>query len=347
VTDEQIANITYESDPVELEEPTHLEGLSLPEGPVHWHEGPVADRDRLLRYCVVASLILHVLAFTVVPRMAAFQQSSTALTHRETRTPVRIVQLPQNSKKDEPPPKNASAMSDRNHTAEKERLPKAIPSPPRPPIGKIEPQKQRIASVMPPPAPEAFVKEREPQPKKPQPSKPLTREKTPSKPSATKPPDRKYRKPTKEDLKHMNVDLRPTTQDMQKAFSSQAGGSDFYPDGEVEEAVVDINTREDRFFSYLLSLKRKIEAVWIYPQTAARAGIGGTLTLEFVIAKEGKLEHVNLLDSSGHAILDESAQSAIKAAAPYNPFPPSLRAKRLRIRANFIYVTSDFFKRVL
>jgi protein TonB len=200
---------------------------------------------------------------------------------------------------------------------------------------------------MPPPAPEDFVKEREQKQKKSKVSKPLPHEQTPSKKTATKPLEHKPRWPTKEEFSRMKPDLRPTTQDMKQAFSAQPGGGDFYPDGDVEEAVVDINTREDRFFSYLLSLKRKIEAVWIYPQSAARAGLGGTLTLEFVIAKEGKLEHVNLLDSSGHAILDESAQSAIKAAAPYNPFPPSLRAKRLRIRANFIYVTSDFFKRVL
>ncbi len=348
MTDEQIANITYESDPVETEEPTFVDELSRPEGPIHWDEGPGSiDRNRMLKICVVVSLLLHVLAFTVVPRMAAFQQNSAALQPRGTRTPVRIVQLPQTTEKDEPPPKTASAMSDRNHTAKKERLPKAIPAPPRPPIGKPEPLKQRIASAIPPPAPETFIKEKKERPKKRQTSKPPTQHKRSAKPSETKALSPKSRRHMKEDLKHRKVDLRPTAQDMQKAFSAQSGGSDFYPDGEVEEAVVDINTREDRFFSYLLSLKRKIEAVWIYPQTAAWAGIGGTLTLEFVIAKEGTLERVNLLDSSGHAILDESAQSAIRAAAPYNPFPPSLRAKCLRIRANFIYVTSDFFKRVL
>jgi periplasmic protein TonB len=347
VTDDQIANITYDMDPVNLEEPTPANDFPLPEGPMLWDPGSASvDKDRLLKYCVIASLILHVLAFTVVPRMAQLQPSSSLLKPGEKRTPIRMVQLPQSAKKEEPPPPDASAMSDRNHTALKERLPKAIPTPPRPPIGKPEPLKQRMASVMPPPAPEAFVKERQESQKKPEAVKPATRPDKSSKNDAPKPPARTSPR-KKDDFKNHKLDMRPTAEDMAKGFSAQAGGQDFYPDGEVEEAIVDINTREDRFFSYLLSLKRKIEAVWIYPQTAARAGLGGTLTLEFVIAKEGKLEHVNLLDSSGHAILDESAQSAIKAAAPYNPFPPSLRAKRLRIRANFIYVTSDFFKRVL
>jgi protein TonB len=115
----------------------------------------------------------------------------------------------------------------------------------------------------------------------------------------------------------------------------------------VEEAVVDINTREDRFFSYLMHLKQKIQGVWVYPQVAARSGLGGSLTVEFSIAKTGDLIAVNLLDSSGHAILDESAMKAIKTAAPYHPFPERLKAQRLRIRANFIYVTSSFFRSIM
>jgi len=38
---------------------------------------------------------------------------------------------------------------------------------------------------------------------------------------------------------------------------------------------------------------------------------------------------------------------AVKTAAPYYPFPERMRAKRLRIRANFIYVTGGFFRSVM
>ena len=85
----------------------------------------------------------------------------------------------------------------------------------------------------------------------------------------------------------------------------------------------------------------------MYPTAAASSGIGGSLSVEFSIAKNGELVYVNLLDSSGHTILDESAIKAIKSAAPYYPFPPRLHAKRLRIRANFIYVTSNFLRNIM
>ena len=347
MTDEELVNITYDNGPEQLDEPNPAADLFLPDRPVSGNEGSdKAERERLIKYCVLASLILHVLAFTVVPRMSAFQEAGSAIKPGEKRTPVRLVQLPPAPKKEEPPPKQASAMSDRNHTAQKQRLPKVMPTPTRGPLGKIEPPK-RMARLTPPPAPEHIEKQRQER-RQPKAEKPRQKPKQATEKSPTEPHTRIAGLPRKQDFKNMKVDPRLTREDMEKAFSSQGGGSpDFFPDGDVEEAVVDINTREDRFYSYLMGLKRKIEGVWVYPRSAARAGIGGTLMLEFVIAKDGNLEGVNLLDSCGHALLDQSALSAIRTAAPYNPFPSSIKAKRLRIRANFIYVTSDFFKRVM
>jgi protein TonB len=162
---------------------------------------------------------------------------------------------------------------------------------------------------------------------------------TASKPKETAPPagprGRKSPQP---------VDLRPNAAEI--ARGSFGGGADFLQ-GEADEIVLDINTKEDRFSSYLVHLKQKIQGVWIYPSGAAKAGLGGGLTVEFSIDKSGELLYVNLLDSSGHTILDESAVKAIRTAAPYNPFPARMKAKKLRIRANFIYVTQNFFRNIM
>jgi len=133
--------------------------------------------------------------------------------------------------------------------------------------------------------------------------------------------------------------LKEPAQSSQKdSTKKDVHSSDFYADGDPDETVVDIDTKEERFSSYLLHVKGKIQAVWIYPAVASRAGISGKLTLEFLISRDGNVLGVNLLDSSGHTILDESAVRAIKNAAPFFPFPERLTAKRMRIRANFIYI---------
>jgi TonB family protein len=148
-------------------------------------------------------------------------------------------------------------------------------------------------------------------------------------------------------LRNLNVDLAPTPQEVAQGLSRPGANQDLYPDGDPDEVVVDINTREDKFFSYLSYLKQKIQRVWIYPTEAARSGIGGSLTVEFAIAHDGRLLYANLLDSSGHTTLDQSAIRAIQSAAPYYPFPPRMKSKRLRIRANFIYVTGNYFRRIM
>jgi periplasmic protein TonB len=315
-------------------------------GGLQWIDNLIRpDKDRLLRYCIAASLILHILAFTVGPRLVQVQPNKSALKPGEKVTPVRLVEYRQPEQEPEPPPEQASAISDRNHTAKVQRIPK-VPPTPKLPMGNPLPPEKRMASLSPPMAPEDLTKTKEDQQKQPDKSKPSEQLDKPHRKAAPKTLEPPRSKRQKEDLRKMNVDLRPTPQEIRRSFGPAGGTPDFYPDGEIEEAVVDINTREDRFFSYLLGLKHKIEAAWVYPRVAAQSGLGGSLVLEFSIEKSGQLLGVTLLDSSGHNILDESAMRAIKAAAPYNPFPPSLRAKRLRIRANFIYVTSDFFRRI-
>ena len=298
--------------------------------------------DRALKYCIIASVVLHLAFFASLPMLAGFAPAKSFMNSGDQITPVRLVEFNSPEKKQEPPPEMASAISDRDHTAEKQRLPKALPDP-RPPLGSVEPNPQRLAALPPPVAPEDFVKPDEDKTDKEEKTDhPTPAQKPVRKPGNSKEPS--HPRANKSDLTKRHIDLRPTPAEIAKGLSSSGGATQFYPDGSPDEPVVDINTRNDNFFSYLQHLKQKIQAVWIYPTVAARAGIGGSLMLEFLISKEGQLLGVTLLDSSGHTVLDESAVRAIKSAAPFYPFPPRLTAKRIRIRANFIYITGNSFR---
>jgi protein TonB len=98
-----------------------------------------------------------------------------------------------------------------------------------------------------------------------------------------------------------------------------------------------LNAPEIQYISYFASIKRKIELVWQYPQEAAAAGLQGDLIVDFVIGRSGNLESVELLQGSGHKILDDEALGSIRKAAPYNPIPEPYKISDLRIRAHFIY----------
>lgn len=104
-----------------------------------------------------------------------------------------------------------------------------------------------------------------------------------------------------------------------------------------DEAIVSLNTKEFKYMNYFISIRKSVESVWSYPEEAVIQGLAGRAVLKFIIAEDGELEGVEVLKSSGHMSLDDEAQLAIKAAAPYAGFPKSLRKKRLHIVATFMY----------
>lgn len=80
--------------------------------------------------------------------------------------------------------------------------------------------------------------------------------------------------------------------------------------------------------AYLLDWRQRVEAVGnkYYPEASVRYGIYGELRLLVVIHKDGSLEDIRVLSSSGYAVLDEAAIKIVRMAAPYSPFPPELSA---------------------
>lgn len=112
--------------------------------------------------------------------------------------------------------------------------------------------------------------------------------------------------------------------------------------GITEEEEVSLNTSEFKYYAYFAHIKRQIELAWNYPLEAQKRNEGGRLTLVFTIESNGNVSSVTLLRSSGYQLLDEYAIKAVRYASPFNPIPASIGTKRLRITANFEYITSLF-----
>ena len=120
------------------------------------------------------------------------------------------------------------------------------------------------------------------------------------------------------------------------------GGAATGKEGIIEEGgggfrLTPLNAPEIQYISYFASIKRKIELVWQYPYEAATAGIQGELTLDFVIARSGKVDSIDLIRGSGSKILDDEAIRAIRKAAPFDPIPAQYKIPTLLIRGRFVY----------
>jgi len=92
--------------------------------------------------------------------------------------------------------------------------------------------------------------------------------------------------------------------------------------------LTSLSTREAVDAAYLHDWRRRVEAVGnqYYPEASIRYGIYGSLRLLVVINYDGRLEDIQVLASSGFAVLDEAAIKIVRMAAPFAPFPAELRA---------------------
>ncbi len=121
------------------------------------------------------------------------------------------------------------------------------------------------------------------------------------------------------------------------------GGEATGKEGVTEEGgggfrLTPLNAPEVQYISYFAAIKRKIELVWQYPYEAATAGIQGELTLDFVIARNGTVNSIELVRGSGSKILDDEAIRSIRKAAPFDPIPVRYKIPNLQIRGRFVYV---------
>ncbi|MHB8173352.1 MAG: energy transducer TonB [Nitrospirota bacterium] len=101
--------------------------------------------------------------------------------------------------------------------------------------------------------------------------------------------------------------------------------------------AITLDTNDFQYWSYLQGLKHRIEYIWKYPEAARRENIQGELQMRFTIEKSGKVTDVEILKSSGYAMLDDAAKKAVFDANPFNPLPDSWKKNSFTITGNFVY----------
>jgi TonB family protein len=147
----------------------------------------------------------------------------------------------------------------------------------------------------------------------------------------------------------------PAAPDIRTALRRGAGGAGGQGEGRagIEGEPIPLDSRDPKYNDYLDRVRRMIKAKWIFPciKDAARGVCeyrSAQLTIEFGIAKDGRVPFVNLVRDSGYTIMDEYAMNAIKLASPFPPVPDALgRGKGIPILARFHYVVDSTLVNVL
>lgn len=105
----------------------------------------------------------------------------------------------------------------------------------------------------------------------------------------------------------------------------------------TDQETISLDTLDQKYVSYAGAIKGKIMKSWQYPPEAKTNLVEGKLKVLFTLTRNGDMERIRILASSGHPVLDQEALRAVRAASPFPPFPGHMTARRLNIDANFEY----------
>lgn len=68
-----------------------------------------------------------------------------------------------------------------------------------------------------------------------------------------------------------------------------------------------------------------------YPEEARRKALFGELRLAVAIGRDGEVENVEIVKSSGQRVLDQAAVRIVRLAAPFAPIPRTIAADRIEV----------------
>jgi protein TonB len=81
-----------------------------------------------------------------------------------------------------------------------------------------------------------------------------------------------------------------------------------------------------------------------YPERARQNKLYGDLLLTVGINRDGSIHSITVIQSSGHAILDEAAERIVRLAGPFPPLPASAKADELYITRTWEFLPGDVLR---
>ncbi|MES9843885.1 MAG: energy transducer TonB [Candidatus Sedimenticola sp. PURPLELP] len=161
-------------------------------------------------------------------------------------------------------------------------------------------------------------------PKKTEPKRVITK-KAPAKKKIDTTPKAKKQKPKRKRLTAAQL-LASTDQEIQRLTAELDRKTKAYAKRPRRKRLT-ASTQEYTYASYLDTWRRKVENVGNlnYPDEAKRRKLYGNLILHVAVKKDGTVERIRVLKSSGHKLLDDAAVRIVRLASPFSPFPAEIR----------------------
>jgi protein TonB len=301
---------------------------------------------------IIGSVFFHLLILAIILVYQFEIIGKQAKKEKKEPDYIEITELPVPKEKETKPPEETKRLAERSHTAKEEKTrdeytkrsvalpPPQKPAAPQKPKGEVKKQEPKKTAKKQETKGQSVTRED------------LLRDKTlASLPKEQLKEDTGAQKATSQKYEERavpNISKEQLFSNVPNTFPESSQTTQDYlgaRDVNMKEDTVELSTTEFRYLSYFSKLKSQIESVWNYPEESRYRGEEGQLFLVFTIKRNGDLENIQLLNSSGYARLDNEAIRAIRSASPYSPFPEGWGAmERLHIKATFIYQFGGFIR---
>lgn len=99
-------------------------------------------------------------------------------------------------------------------------------------------------------------------------------------------------------------------------------------------------TKQSDSAAYVRAWQRKVERIGTanFPEEIRRKKLNGVLIVDVAINEDGTIRKINVIQSSGNKLLDDTTVRFIRMASPYRPF-----SRKMKKRIDIIHITRAYY----
>jgi len=113
-----------------------------------------------------------------------------------------------------------------------------------------------------------------------------------------------------------------------------------------KKKFISANTREYEYAAYMSAWVARVERIGNlnYPDEARRQQLHGQLVLTVAIHRDGTIKSTDIIQSSGHKLLDDAAIRIVRLAAPFPPIPTGEKVDELYVTRTWQFLPGDILR---
>ena len=144
--------------------------------------------------------------------------------------------------------------------------------------------------------------------------------------------------PTTRDLLEKKLEMAKLAAEIQKESQEYAK--------RPKRKYISANTKEYYYAAYMAAWVARVERIGNlnYPDEARREQMHGELVLTVALRKDGTIKSVDVIESSGHKLLDDSAIRIVNQAAPFPPIPAEDGVDELYVTRTWQFLPGDILR---